>query len=143
MGNRERVSTILSLRSTLGRWQLNGRAFLNDPDVFFLRDENLKLTDTQKYTVLMVNILLGGLVFTSDFVGDFSDKKWAGFNHVFEYQNVKVITVKNRGRDFYEIEFLKNGENKIALINLGEHQRNPIFKSKKITLKPFETQVLV
>lgn len=142
LGNRERVSTILSLRSTLGRWQLNRRAFLNDPDVFLLRDENLKLTDTQKHTVLMVNVLLGGLVFTSDFVGDYSDKKWAGFNHVFEYQNAAIITVKNRERDFYEIEFLKDGKKSLALINLEENERIHMLKNEKITLKPFETKVL-
>jgi alpha-galactosidase len=143
LGNRERVSTILSLRTTLGRWQLNGRAFLNDPDVFLLRDENLRLTEAQKHTVLMINVLLGGLLFTSDFVGDYSDKKWAEFNHIFEYQNAGVKTVKNQGRDLYEIDFIKDGQRMTAFCNLNENQRLVIFQDKKLTLQPFETQLLM
>lgn len=141
LGNRERVSTILSLRTTLGRWQLNGRAFLNDPDVFLLRDENLKLTATQKNTILIINVLLGGLVFTSDFVGDYSDEKWTQFNHVFDYQNAEVKMVKNQGRDFYEIDFLKNGQVMTAFCNLNKNKRSVIFKDKKLMLQPFETQI--
>lgn len=141
LGNRERVSTLLSLRTTLGRWQLNGRAFLNDPDVFLLRDENLKLTDVQKHTVLIINVLLGGLVFTSDFVGDYSDKKWAQFNHVFDYQNAEVKAVKNQGRDLYEINFLKDGVGQTAFCNLDENKRTVIVQNKEIVLQPFETRI--
>ena len=56
-GNRERTSTLLSLRSTLGRWQLNNRVFHNDPDVFILRKEKNKLTLNQQYTLLIINTL--------------------------------------------------------------------------------------
>ncbi|MDR9824349.1 hypothetical protein RCJ22_01860, partial [Vibrio sp. FNV 38] len=42
MTHRERVSTKNSIDDTTYRRQLNGRAFMNDPDVFFLRDENCK-----------------------------------------------------------------------------------------------------
>jgi alpha-galactosidase len=45
MTHRERVSTKNSIDDTTFRRQLNGRAFMNDPDVFFLRDENCKLTE--------------------------------------------------------------------------------------------------
>ena len=41
--HRERVSTKRSLANTRGRAHLDGRAFRNDPDVFFLRDD-VKLT---------------------------------------------------------------------------------------------------
>lgn len=140
--NRERVSTILSLRSTLGRWQLNGRAFLNDPDVFLLRDENLKLTDIQKHTVLLVNVLLGGLVFTSDDVGAYTDKKWTAFNYVFKYQNSTIKSVKNKGGDFYTIEFVYENKDLLVAVNLSEMARNFTIQKQSMVLKPFETVIL-
>ena len=42
--NREVVSTKNSIGNSYYRRELSGRAFLNDPDVFFLRDDNIKLT---------------------------------------------------------------------------------------------------
>ena len=41
----ERPSTKNTMADTVFRRQLSGRAFLNDPDVFLLRDENTKLTE--------------------------------------------------------------------------------------------------
>lgn len=46
--------------------QLNGRAYGSDPDVFFLREENCKLTAEQKRTLATVNALLGNVFLTSD-----------------------------------------------------------------------------
>lgn len=48
MAHRERISTKHSLENTLFRRGLNGRAFGNDPDVFFLRSDNLKLSGGRK-----------------------------------------------------------------------------------------------
>lgn len=45
--HRERVSTKQALNNTVFRRQLNGRAYGSDPDVFFLREENCKLTAEQ------------------------------------------------------------------------------------------------
>ena len=64
--HRERISTRQAIGNTLFRRQLNGRAFLSDPDVFFLRDENLKLSDAQKKKLYTVNALFGGVLFHSD-----------------------------------------------------------------------------
>ena len=64
--NRERPSTRQAIRDTIFRRQLNGRAFLSDPDVFFLREENLKLNEKQKRTLAQVNALFGGVLLHSD-----------------------------------------------------------------------------
>ena len=64
--HRERVSTKQAVGNTVFRRQLNGRAYLSDPDVFFLRDENVKLTPEQKDKLARVNALLGGVLLTSD-----------------------------------------------------------------------------
>lgn len=63
--HRERVSTKNSLRNTYGRAPLDGRAFGNDPDVFFLR-EDVKLTAEQRDLLLFANADLGSALLTSD-----------------------------------------------------------------------------
>lgn len=64
--HRERVSTKQSICNTIFRRQLNGRAYGSDPDVFFLREENCKLTPQQKETLATVNALFSGILLTSD-----------------------------------------------------------------------------
>ncbi len=63
--HRERVSTRLSLRNTRFRAPLDGRAFGNDPDVFFLRDD-VALTEAQRDELLFANAHLGSVLLTSD-----------------------------------------------------------------------------
>ncbi len=69
----ERVSTVNSLNSTLARRHLNHRAFVNDPDVYFLREQNLSLNDHQKHTLYLTNQIFGSLLFTSDPIGEYND----------------------------------------------------------------------
>ena len=63
--HRERVSTRLSLLNTRYRAPLDGRAFGNDPDVFFLRDD-VKLTEEQCDELLFANASFGSVLLTSD-----------------------------------------------------------------------------
>ena len=63
--HRERVSTKNSLANTYGRAPLDGRAFGNDPDVFFLRDD-VKLSQAQRDEVLFADAELGSVFLTSD-----------------------------------------------------------------------------
>ena len=64
--HRERVSTHHSVSNTIFRRHLNGRAFGNDPDVFFLRDRNLSLSEKERIYLASVNALLGSVWLTSD-----------------------------------------------------------------------------
>ncbi len=64
--HRERVSTKQAIENTIFRRQLNGRAYGSDPDVFFLREENLKLTQEQKEKLGTVNALFGQVLLISD-----------------------------------------------------------------------------
>ncbi|KAF9564992.1 hypothetical protein EC968_004291 [Mortierella alpina] len=64
--DREYISCFNSLSSTLARWALSGRFFGNDPDVFFIRDWNMGLTWMERRTLMLLNHLLGHLVFCSD-----------------------------------------------------------------------------
>ncbi len=135
--NRERVSTIVALRTVLGRWQLNERAFQNDPDVFILREKNHQLTDCQQDTILIINTLLGNLLFTSDFLGDYTEGSLQKFKSIFSLKNRHVSAVIDNGDDFYSIKFTVANRSYIAHCNLTKqlkHIHNQV-------LKPFETRI--
>ena len=71
---RERVSTAASLGNTISRYILNGRAFLNDPDVFILREtKEIKLSAEEKDILFKTNISKSGLVFFSDDISLYDD----------------------------------------------------------------------
>lgn len=91
--HRERVSTKQAIENTLFRRQLNGRAYLSDPDVFFLRENNLRLSNNQKMLLAYVNALLGGVLLTSDNPSDYSDRQkeiYRSLLHLKTAENVRV-----------------------------------------------------
>ena len=66
--HRERVSTKNSLANTYGRAPLDGRAFGNDPDVFFLRDD-VRISRACRDELLFADADLGSVLLTSDDMG--------------------------------------------------------------------------
>jgi alpha-galactosidase len=77
------------------RRQLNGRAYLSDPDVFFLREENLHLTKSQKELLYTVNSLLGGVLLHSDDMSKYSEEAkeiYRTLRHNTEATNIRVTT---------------------------------------------------
>lgn len=118
MRSRERVSTILSLRNTIHRRQLNGLAFYNDPDVSMLRKKKNWLSVEQRYTLFLVNQIFGSLQFISDNIRDYD----AATLHL--YQSQFPIRAKNMERviaeqDYYIIYFNSHRLRYIALCNLS------------------------
>lgn len=96
--HRERVSTKQAIGNTIFRRQLNGRAWLSDPDVFFLREENLRLTAEQKRKLAQVNALLGGVLLTSDDPAGYSPtarEQYRALRELSQAENIHVDT--NRG----------------------------------------------
>lgn len=73
--SREDVSTQNTLMNTIFRRHLDSRAFLNDPDVFLLRDNNIKMTMNQRKIVTQVNSLCGNLLFVSDDVSTYNEEQ--------------------------------------------------------------------
>ncbi len=140
--NRERVSTILALRNTLGRWQLNGRAFLNDPDVFILRDQKNDLTNEQQYTILIVNTLLGTLLFTSDYLADYTAEQWDEYQAMLKWKDSEVKRVERIDHDIYAIHFVHHQQNYIAITNLRTKNVHFNFNKKNMALDAFETIIL-
>ena len=94
--NRERVSTKQAIGSTIFRRQLNGRAWLSDPDVFFLREENLKLTEEQKRTLATVNALFGGVLLHSDDMAGWSEEARAFYRQLLRLRDAEDVRVHTR-----------------------------------------------
>ena len=141
-GNRERTSTLLSLRSTIGRWQLSNRVFLNNPGVFILREKTNKLTPTQQYTLLIINILCGDLIFTSDFVRDYSTEQWGEYMLTNQLQNSEVKEIQNLTNDKYLISFINRGKRFVAACNLSNKKTTFLVKRQQIALESFASIIL-
>lgn len=108
MAHRERISTKQSLENTIFRRGLNGRAFGNDPDVFFLRSENLKLSDRQKQMLARADALLGSVFFTSDDMNLYDGAKSKEYRELRRLRNAENVRVCMDGVP--RIEYTLDGE---------------------------------
>ena len=141
--HRERVDTLASLRSTLGRWQLNGRAFQSDPDVFILRNENQKMSPVQQHTLLTINTLLGNLLFTSDDAGRYSEEQKAELDEALSIRGSRVEKVFEIENDVWKIDFEQENTGWSAYCNLTKKTKNlPLANGSWVELRPYETLVL-
>ena len=93
--NRETVSTRRAILNSIFRRQLNGRAYLSDPDVFFLREDNIKLTPEEKYKLATVNSLFGGVLLCSDNMGEYTDDARKIYSQLLKNRDAKNIQVIN------------------------------------------------
>ena len=97
--HRERVSTKVTLQNTIYRSFMNNHLFGNDPDVFLLRDENIRLSKEQKEALSKLNALFGSVLFTSDNIATYDEEKKALFDKVlnifYNAHNRRYITKGN------------------------------------------------
>lgn len=115
---RERASALTSLRSSLGRWQLSGRAFRSGASEFILRNENQKLSLAQQQTLLTVNALLGNSLFTSDDVSQYSPEQIADLEAALDLRNSRILQVLELEKNVFQIDFENDGEAFSAFCNL-------------------------
>lgn len=95
--HRERPSTRNTILNSLYRRQLNGRAFLNDPDVFLLRTYNEKLGVIRKSLLSSVNALSGSLVFTSDNPASYDEGQRQELERIKNLMKARIVSVENSG----------------------------------------------
>lgn len=93
--HRERVSTRQAIGNSIFRRALNGRAYMSDPDVFFLRENNIRLSKKQKHILATVNSLFGGILLTSDNMADYSDEAKATYKQLLKNRDATNIKVYN------------------------------------------------
>ena len=106
--HRERVSTRQAMSNTVFRRQLNGRAYLSDPDVFFLRDDNIRLTGEQKTKLARLNALLGGVFLTSDNMGAYDEEKVKTYRRLLSLRGCPVTGVDADGKSI-TVRYEKDG----------------------------------
>ena len=93
--HRERVSTRHAMANSVFRRQLNGRAYWSDPDVFFLREDNVKLSKRQKNMLAALDAVIGGVFLHSDDMSKYTPEakeQYRALRHLREAKDVRVCT---------------------------------------------------
>lgn len=116
--SREDVSTQNTLLNTVFRRHLDGRAFLNDPDVFLLRESNLKMPLSQREIIAEVNSLCGNLLFVSDDVAEYDAKQKQIFTETVTRPKAKILSASIDINDDISIDYSLNGENGNLTFNI-------------------------
>lgn len=113
-----------SIVNAIFRRHLNGRAFINDPDVFFLRDFNISFTMDQKLLLGFVNHLCGDVLFVSDDVGRYGEDEVKYVKYFFGKSDAKIIDANYVGKDEIELIFAKDGQENTLHFNLKTGESN-------------------
>ncbi|MCH5320732.1 MAG: alpha-galactosidase [Eubacterium sp.] len=108
--SREDVSTQNTLTNTIFRRHLDGRAFLNDPDVFLLRDNNIKMPMSKRKIVADVNSLCGNLLFVSDDVSTYTDEQMKIFIDTITKPKADIINAEFVKDKIIKIDYSLNGK---------------------------------
>ena len=120
--NNEVPSAQGAINNTIFRRHLDGRAFCNDPDVLFLRKENLTFSDEQKYLLGKINAVCGNVLFVSDNAGDYDYKSLTLMKEFFTEKDYKVTAAEYVTKSIIKLDFIEDGvEKNISFnINTGE-----------------------
>lgn len=119
---REDVSTPNTVACSVFRRGLDGRAFLNDPDVFLLRDDNIEMSFEQRKLLAEINRVFGSLLFVSDNVSQYDDKQLRTYADTVNKEKVKVIRAEYYNNDIIAVDYLINGELKNLKFNYKNGQ---------------------
>ena len=118
MFHRERISTKVTLQNTIYRHIFDQRLFGNDPDVFLLRDDNIKLSNKQRYALTKINALFGSVLMTSDDIATYDSKKKEILEEALRlFKNGKVINVNRLNKKKIAIEYELDGESRHMVYN--------------------------
>lgn len=115
--HRERVSTRNTILDSVFRRQLNGRAFLNDPDVFLLRSDNTSMTTGQKLCLAEVNALCGSVLFTSDNAGDYTEEQLKMLDKIMAIRDAEVVSA-SVGKDKLRLNVKYKGKKVTRIYNI-------------------------
>ncbi len=122
--NCENPSSQNAIINTIFRNHLDGRAFCNDPDVFFLRDININYTMEQKLLHGKINSVCGNVLFVSDNAGDFDDERIDYLKEFFKDKDYKVNMAEYVNDDVIRLDFTEDGEKKSLTFNLITGESN-------------------
>lgn len=115
---REDVSTPNAVNNAVFRRHLDGRAFLNDPDVFLLRDNNINMSFKKRKLIAKINHMFGNLLFTSDNVERYDEKKTQAFLAAICPQKEKIISAELSAKHIMTIQYEENGVRHTLVFNV-------------------------
>ena len=119
--HRERISTKITIQNTIYRQYYNDFFFGCDPDVFLLRDDNIRLNNKQKESLITINAIFGSLLMTSDNISEYDEEKQELLN--------RAIEIFKHATDKY---FEKVAHNKIKIsYKIGEEKYTLIYDTDK------------
>lgn len=121
---REIPSSRYALVNTIFRRGLDGRAFANDPDVFFLRDDNLTYSILQKLMLAKVNDICGSVIFMSDNVATYDQRALQYLDYFFTEKDHFVQMAEYESADVIRIDYTENGTAKTLRLNLADGYSN-------------------
>lgn len=122
--NLEIPSARNAINNSVLRRHLNGRVFANDPDVFFLRDTNLKFTFEQKLLLGKINNICGNILFVSDNAGDYTDEEVELVKKFFTKTDAKIISADYVTANDIHIRYTENGKIKNLRFNIKTGKSN-------------------
>ena len=143
----EMLSARSAINNSIFRRHLNGRAWMNDPDVFFLRKDNLRFSDEQKYLLGRINNLCGNVLFISDNAADYDKKTGKLLKKFFEKTDEKILSAEYIHKDVIKVVSEHEGKRKAITFNLEKgciyfdeswkkHFKNPTTKAdRKVKVK--------
>lgn len=114
----EMLSAKHSINNAVFRRHLNGRVFMNDPDVFFLRNKNLKFTDEQKLLLAKINNMFGNVLFISDNAGEYDEKQKELLKRFFKKSDIEIISAEYSDKDTIKIVYNENGQTENLIFNI-------------------------
>jgi len=109
---REDVSTTHAVCNAVFRRHLNGRAWMNDPDVFLLRDNNIKMDFRERRLLAEINSVFGSLLFISDDVSEYREEQKQALKETFADKKIEILSAGFESKDIMKAVFTENGKEK-------------------------------
>lgn len=116
--HREDVSTPHAVCNAIFRRHLNTRAWMNDPDVFLLRDENIQMDFPRRKLLSKINSVFGSLLFISDNVSNYNTDQKKALEEAFADNEYKIISAQFVSEDVITVEYTENGNKKTISFNV-------------------------
>lgn len=113
-----------AINNAIFRSHLDGRAFVTDPDVFFLRDTNIKFNLEQKLLLGKINAVCGNVLFVSDNAGEYSNVTVNQLIDFFKDKDYKITMAEYVSRDVILLEFTEDGVEKSLKFNIKNGNSN-------------------
>lgn len=108
--HREDVSTERNIYNTIFRRGLNGRAFVNDPDVILLRDYNIHIDASRRELIAKINTLFGSLIFISDNIGRYNSDQMRQFREALRESETQIESAEYISKKTIRVIYVKDGQ---------------------------------